>query len=159
MKRELALIAGLGFVTGLRSMTGLAGIVRALDVPAVKRRGANAGAGEPTGSATKVAALMAIGEMVADKLPGMPPRTAPVPLLGRLAVGAYIGATVARRSGTVGGVLGAATAILGSYCGKAVRERLSGRDRRAEVAVGFLEDAIAVSATTLLSRALRRERP
>ena len=37
--------------------------------------------------------LMAAGEMVADKLPGMPDRTAPSVLLGRLLSGALVGAT------------------------------------------------------------------
>jgi uncharacterized membrane protein len=157
VNRELAVIAGLGFVTGLRSMTGLAGIARGLAVPVDARRDARASAGAATGArASKIAALLALGEMVADKLPGMPARTAPVPLLGRVAVGAYIGATLARRSRPAGGMVGGATALLGSYCGKAVRERLSGRDRPTDVALGFLEDAVAVGATTLLARALQK---
>lgn len=159
MNRELAVIAGLGFVTGLRSMTGLAGIARALAVPVDARRKAAASAGVATGDrASKIAALLALGEMVADKLPGMPARTAPVPLIGRVAVGAYIGATLARKSGRAGGMVGAAAALLGSYCGKEVRERLSARDRPTDVALGFLEDAVAVGATTLLARALRSGR-
>jgi uncharacterized membrane protein len=159
VNRELALIAGLGFVTGLRSMTGLAGIARALAVPRSARRGTGARASGATADrASKAAALLALGEMIADKLPGMPARTEPVPLLGRVAVGAYIGATLARNSGAVGGIVGAATALLGSYCGKEMRERLSGRDRPTDVALGFLEDAIAVGATTLLARALRSGR-
>jgi uncharacterized membrane protein len=85
-----ALMAGLA--TGIRSMTGLTGLVlatppssqfpdRLLGTPWVKR----------------VVPVLAVGESVADKLPGVPPRTAAAPFAARLVVGALCGAILARR--------------------------------------------------------------
>ncbi len=56
---------GIGAVSGLRSMTG----------PALTRIRAG-------GAPALVLPLLALGELVVDKLPGVPPRTAP-PALGR----------------------------------------------------------------------------
>jgi uncharacterized membrane protein len=100
--------------------------------------------------------LMALGEIVVDKLPGMPSRTNAAPLFARVTIGAFVGATVARHARPAGGALGAATALLGSYCGAAVRGRV-GRHRLADIAVALLEDAAAVGTTALLARAFREQ--
>ena len=115
----------LGFVTGLRSMTPLAllnwtkriGIDadstmdRVLDAPASR----------------VVSSLLAVGELVGDKLPITPSRLSVGPLLGRLAIGAVAGATICQRSRLspgVGAAIGATAASAGSVAGYYARKNL-----------------------------------
>ena len=115
----------LGFVTGLRSMTPLAllnwtkriGIDadstmdRVLDAPASR----------------VVSSLLAVGELVGDKLPITPSRLSVGPLLGRLAIGAVAGATICQRSRlspVVGAAIGATAASAGSVAGYYARKNL-----------------------------------
>jgi len=84
-----------GAATGARSFTGLA--VLALDTP-----GTATGQPDATLRHGWVQALMsagAAGELVADKLPQAPSRTAPPGLVSRLAAAAGVGFIVIRRSG------------------------------------------------------------
>ena len=54
------------------------------------------------GSTTAVAILsvLAIGELIADKLPMIPKRTAPVPLVARVVTGGLCGACLCAAAGT-----------------------------------------------------------
>ncbi len=70
----------------------------------------------------------ALGEYVADKLPGAPDRTSPVPLIGRLVLGGLVGAIVATalKRPVVGGVaMGVVGALAGSYGGFYLRKGLT----------------------------------
>ena len=91
MNYVFVLALGIGIVAGLRSLTA----------PAVVAWGAHLGwlnlHGSPLafmGSTTAVAifSLLAIGELIADKLPMIPKRTAPAPLIARVATGGLCGA-------------------------------------------------------------------
>jgi uncharacterized membrane protein len=90
--------------------------------------------------------LMAIGELVNDKLPKTPSRKAPAPFIARLAMGALCGAALgapaqAQVGCLIAGVLGAAAGTLGGY---ELRRRgvqaVGGND----LPIALLEDAIAV---------------
>src|SRR4029453_11123208 len=89
---------GIGIVAGLRSLTA----------PAVVAWGAHLSwlnlHGSPLafmGSTTAVAILsvLAIGELIADKLPMMSKRTAPPPLLARIITGSLCGACLCAAMG------------------------------------------------------------
>src|SRR6476660_3448334 len=64
--------------------------------------------------------VLAIGELIADKLPKTPSRKAPLGFIGRVVSGALCGAAVGAASqavmgGLVAGVLGAVTGTLGGF--------------------------------------------
>lgn len=111
-----------------------------------------------TGGVRRTLAAAAIGELIADKLPFVPDRTSPGPLLGRACAGAYAASEVVVRHGgirtfaAIGGALGAIGATFGAY-----------HARRVLVARGvppllaaLVEDAIAVGgAVALRPRGMR----
>src|SRR4051812_16793135 len=78
----VAPIALMAAATGARTMTGVAAAAKTRSPELVK-----------------VAAALALLELIGDKLPGIPNRTDLGPVVGRVAAGALIGATVARAAG------------------------------------------------------------
>ena len=66
----------------------------------------------------------AIGEMIGDKLPFVPSRLSPAPLVGRVVSGALGGAAIGRQArlspvaGAAGGAVGAAGGALAGYGGR-----------------------------------------
>lgn len=126
----LKTIVALGALTGLRSMAGLATL-------------AVAHGGVPRLVMTAAAA----GEMVADKTSWIGDRTDPLPLGGRVLMGAAVGAIVAHQQeeNTVfGGVLGAFTALATTHLAYHVRKRLP----FSSVASGLLEDSLVIAAAS-----------
>ena len=100
------------------------------------------------GSTTAVAILsvLAIGELVADKLPMIPKRTAPAPLMARFATGGFCGACLcaaAEKSLLAGVLLGGIGGIVGAFVGYSVRRRLDLHVK--DLIVAICEDAIAIS--------------
>ncbi|MEO8836222.1 MAG: DUF4126 domain-containing protein [Caldimonas sp.] len=99
---------------------------------------------------------LAIGELVADKLPSTPSRKLPVQFATRVVTGAASGAAIgaAGQMLAAGLLLGALGAVIGTLGGAAARARLAaafGSDRPA----ALLEDAIAVGGAALIVFALR----
>ena len=122
------LALGIGFVAGLRSMMPLAML--------------RAAKHDWTGI---LFAVVALGELIADKLPQTPSRLSIMPLAGRIVVGAYAGATVsAFHSGSLvaGALIGAAAALAGSYAGHAYRTQLA--SRVPDLTLALVEDAVAI---------------
>jgi uncharacterized membrane protein len=141
---------GIGIVAGLRSLTA----------PAVVAWGAHLSwlnlHGSPLafmGSTTAVVvfSLLAIGELIADKLPVIPKRTAPAPLMARVLTGALCGACLCAAAGKsllAGALLGGIGGIVGAFLGYGVRRRLDVHIKDAVVAV--CEDAIAIGLALFL---------
>jgi uncharacterized membrane protein len=100
--------------------------------------------------------VLALGELVADKLPSTPCRKTRGPFGARIVSGALVGATVGAASqsilyGASAGILGA---VIGTLGGAAVRARLAtafGRDWPA----ALLEDAVALALGFLCVAKLR----
>lgn len=95
-----------------------------------------------------VLTLLAIGELVGDKLPGTPARTALPGLSARIVVGAFTGACVAMGGGqsvVVGAVLGAMGGIVGAYGGYFVRTGLVKASNLPDLVVALGEDAVAIA--------------
>ena len=82
---RLVLCLGIGFTTGLRSMTGPAVVAWAVHLGWLHPQGALAFVGRPW--AVGLFTLLAIGEMIADKLPTTPDRTGAIGLSGRILAG------------------------------------------------------------------------
>ena len=105
--------------------------------------------------------VLAAGEMVADKLPGTPNRTAPPVLLGRLLSGALVGAAWYRsRHGSAlgGGVLGGLAAVAATFVSYALRTGISKESGVPVALVGVGEDALVLAGGAALLHA-QRPRP
>jgi len=128
----------LGAVAGLRTMTAPAVLLL------VRRPSRTAGA----------LAVMALAEYAGDLYPEAPARTAPGPLLARIASGAFCGWFV-NRSGTpararAGVALGALGAVAGAYAGLSVRRRAMARIGPVPAAIA--EDVVAIAGALLIAR-------
>ena len=141
-----------GIIAGLRSLTA----------PAVVAWGAHLGWIDLSGSrlaffgsrtAVIVLSLLALGELVADKLPFTPNRTALMPLLFRVLSGAVCGAAIcisARHLIILGAVLGGLGAVAGAFSGYRVRRKLVQGRGFPDFAIAVAEDVLAVGGAFLL---------
>jgi uncharacterized membrane protein len=99
-----------------------------------------------------IASLLALAELVGDKLATTPSRKTSMPFGARIVSGALCGAAVAAASGAgsaLGLCLGAIGAVIGTFGGAALRARLAkafGKDLPA----ALLEDAITIGGTLLI---------
>ena len=98
--------------------------------------------------AVAIFSLIALVELVADKLPQTPSRTAPLGLIARIVMGALTGACVAVAGGQgvfLGAVLGAVGGVVGCFVGYKARtgsvKALGTRDLN----VALVEDFVAVA--------------
>ena len=153
MNQVLLLAFGIGIVAGLRSLTAPAVVAWAAHLSWLNLAGTPVAFMGST-AALIIFSLLAIGELVADKLPTTPKRTAPAPLIARIITGALCGAalSVAGAKGLVAGVLlGAIGGIIGAFLGYNIRRRLALHVKDCVVAV--CEDVVAVGlALFLVSR-------
>jgi uncharacterized membrane protein len=91
--------------------------------------------------------LLAVVELVADKLPFTPSRTKPPGLIARIVLGGLSGAGVSvsgAQSVVLGAVLGAAGGIAGAFGGYEVRTRLVKALKVPDFVIALLEDAVAI---------------
>ena len=93
-----------------------------------------------------VISVLAIGELIADKLPKTPSRKAAAPFIGRIVIGALCGAAVgASVEVLIGGLLaGALGAVAGTLGGYEFRSRLVRAIGGNDLPIALLEDAIAI---------------
>ena len=145
----------IGVIAGLRAMTAPAAVSWAASLGWLSLQGSPL---SWLGHAVTpwILSLLALGELVADKLPKTPSRKVPVQFGTRVLTGAIAGAGIgAVGPGLVlGAVLGAVGAVIGTYGGAALRARLAaafGRDLPAALA----EDVLAVGGALLIILALR----
>jgi uncharacterized membrane protein len=100
-----------------------------------------------------VVSSAALVELIVDKLPQIPARTAPVGLIARGVLGAACGialATSMRTSPLLGGVVASAGAIVGAFAGYQARHALVWRMHLPDFAVALAEDALAIAAGLLI---------
>lgn len=115
----------IGFVTGLRSLTPAAVTAWAAHLGWLRLSRPLSLIG--TLPAVVIFTVLAAAELVADKLPKTPSRTAPPGLIARILMGALTGACVAAgggQSALVGAVLGAGGGVAGCFGGYRARTRL-----------------------------------
>jgi uncharacterized membrane protein len=92
--------------------------------------------------------LCAIGELVADKLPQTPARTAPVGLIARAVTGALAGAALAVSGGkglAVGAAAGALGGVAGAFGGYYIRHGIVTHAHLPDFVVAVVEDLLAIS--------------
>jgi uncharacterized membrane protein len=141
----------IGVVAGLRSMTA----------PAVVSWGARLGwlqlentwlAILGSASTPYILSVLAIGELINDKLPKTPSRKTPVPFAGRVVMGALCGAALGAPSqaligGLLAGALGGVAGTLGGYEFRARLVRAIGGN---DLPIALLEDAVAICGAVLI---------
>jgi uncharacterized membrane protein len=107
-------------------------------------------------AAVAILSLLAIVELIADKLPMTSKRTAPAPLIARIVTGGLCGASLSAAVGKsllVGIVLGGIGGVVGAFLGYSVRRRLVHNFDIRDLVVAVYEDAIAIGlALFLVSR-------
>jgi len=112
---------------------------------------------EPTGLAARVYWLenfhrdifcAAVGELIADKLPNIPKRTARAPLSARIITGGLCGACLCAGAGKsllAGALLGGAGGVGGAFLGYEIRKRLVNNLYIKDCVVAVCEDLLAIA--------------
>jgi uncharacterized membrane protein len=137
----------IGCVAGLRSMMAPAIICAAAYLRWIHLDGTPLSWMNTMG-ALCIFTLFAIGELVADKLPRTPARTAPVGLIARAVTGALSGAALSLSGGkglAIGALLGAAGGIVGAFAGYQIRRGLVMQTKLPDFVVAVVEDLLAIS--------------
>lgn len=136
----------IGFFAGLRSLTAPAATAWAARLGWLRLE-------RPLsliGSIPSVAifTLLAVVELVADKLPKTPNRTSSMGLSARIVTGALTGACVAAGGAQglfLGAILGAAGGIAGAFGGYQARARLVRALGTRDIYIALIEDLVAVA--------------
>lgn len=142
----------LGCVTGLRSLTPAAVVCWAAHIGWLHLAGTKlAFIAHPV--TLIIFTLLALVELVTDKLPKTPARTAPLGLGARLVFGCLCGVAVALSAGgnlLVAAAVGAIGALAGTYGGYNVRKALVVSAHFPDFAVALGEDLIAIAGSLLI---------
>ena len=136
----------IGVFTGLRSLTPTAATAWAAHLGWLKLERPLSLIGSLP--AVIVFTLLAVGELVADKLPKTPNRTSPLGLIARIAMGGLTGACIASAGGQgtlIGALLGAAGGVVGCFGGYQARTRIVKALGKPDIYVALVEDLIAIA--------------
>jgi uncharacterized membrane protein len=136
----------IGFFAGLRSLTAPAATAWAVHLGWLKLD-------RPLsliGSVPSVVILtvLAVVELVADKLPNTPSRTSPPGLIARIVTGGFTGACVAAGGGQglfVGTISGAVGGVVGCFAGYQTRRGLVKALGTRDIYVALVEDLVAIA--------------
>ncbi len=145
MKNTYLKAAALGMIAGMRSMSAPAFVsdhLRHAQSPALSQSPLAFLGSAKTATAFKV---LALGELVGDKLPFVPARTAPGPLTGRLVFGGMCGAALCVAEDeplAAGMVVGAIAALASSFGFYHFRRRLGQVTKLPDPAIAVAEDAL-----------------
>jgi uncharacterized membrane protein len=151
---EVFLLAFLiGVIAGLRTMTAPAVVAWAANRHWLNLHNSPLAFMGST-AAVAVFTVLALGELVVDKLPSTPNRTRLLGLIGRSVLGGLSGAAVAasgEQSIALGVVLGVAGAIAGAFTGYEVRRRLVRTLKVPDFVIALFEDAVAIGGGLLIA--------
>jgi uncharacterized membrane protein len=98
--------------------------------------------------AVAILTLLAVVELIADKLPQTPSRTSPPGLIARVVTGGLTGACVMAAAGQgvfLGVVLGALGGIAGCFAGYQTRTRIVQARGTPDIYVAIVEDLVAIA--------------
>ena len=147
MNYVLAFAIGIGIVSGLRSLLAPAVVAWAAHFDLLNLNGSPlAFMGSRT--ALVIFTIFAIGELIADKLPKTPKRTAFAPLLARILLGGLSGACLfvaAGKSLLYGALLGGIGGVIGAFAGYEIRRRIVSNLHVKDLFVAIGEDVIAIA--------------
>ena len=140
------LAAGIGAVAGLRSMAAPAILSWAATQKMIPLGDSPVGELVLTKASKKIMEL-AVGELIADKLPFTPDRISPGPFAVRIISGAACGAAIsysAEKPVQEGAIFGALGALVATFAGYHLRRKLS--RKTSSLGVALAEDALAIGA-------------
>ncbi len=146
---------GLGAIGGLRSMSAPAVVSRAVAtgrLDNVEDTPFQMLGSRPVSTTLRV---LQFGELLGDKLPMTPSRTAALPLLGRMASGAIAGTTLfasENRSSVLGGIIGAGAAVTSAFAGERLRALVAEKTGVPDPLLALLEDAVVLICGSRLLR-------
>jgi uncharacterized membrane protein len=135
----------IGFFAGLRSLTAPAATAWATHFGWLKVSSPLSWIG--TATAAVIFTMLALVELVTDKLPKTPSRTAPLGLIARILLGGLSGACVALAGGegiVLGAVLGIIGALAGTYGGYQARTILVKALGTPDFVIALLEDFVTI---------------
>ncbi|WP_148041384.1 DUF4126 family protein [Rufibacter immobilis] len=139
----------LGAIAGIRAMTAPALLSNHFHhSPTIFLEGTKLGYLQKSGVATGTK-LLAVLEMLGDKIPNVPDRIKPIELLPRVVSGGLVGATLAEANGEsriTGGLLGVVGALASSYVFFFLRTRLVKITGLPDATFALMEDALALKA-------------
>ena len=148
----LLLVFLIGVIAGLRSLTAPAVVAWAVHLNWLNLQGSPLSF---MGSTVAVAifTVLAIVELVADKLPSTPSRKNPPSLIARIVLGGFSGACLAVAGVepiALGAVVGVGGGIAGAFAGYEARTRLVKALKVPDLVIALLEDAVAIGGGLLL---------
>jgi uncharacterized membrane protein len=135
----------IGFFAGLRSLTAPAATAWAVYLGWLKLDRPLSLIG--SFPAVAVFILLAVVELVADKLPQTPSRTAPPGLIARIVMGGLTGACIAASGAQgiiLGALFGATGGVVGCYAGYRARTGLVKTLSVRDIYVAVVEDLVAI---------------
>ena len=135
----------IGVFAGLRSLTPPAMVAWAVHLGWLKLDRPLALIGSIP--AVAILSVLAVAELVADKLPNTPNRTSPLGLFVRILTGGITGACVSTgggQSAAIGAVLGVIGGVAGAFGGYQVRTRLVKAIGSPDIYIALLEDLVAI---------------
>jgi uncharacterized membrane protein len=142
----------LGCLTGLRCLTAPAAVCWAAHLGWLNLAGSKlAFMDRPV--TLVVLTILAVVELIADKLPKTPARTAPAGLIARVVLGCLCGAALAANAGgnlLVPAIVGVGGALIGTFVGYKARRALVLRAHTPDFAVAIAEDVIAVAGSLVI---------
>jgi len=145
---------GIGFATGLRSLTPPALVAWAAHLGWLNlSKSAFAFMGSTI--TVIIFSLLAVLELIGDVLPQMSKRTAPFPLMARIIMGGLCGACLfasGDQSWLVGSTLGGVGAVIGAFAGYEIRRRLVAELKIKDIFIALLEDLVTIGLAFFLVR-------
>jgi len=141
----LVAIPFLGFATGLRSMTPIAALCWFVYAGQMSADWAH-WVGRL--SVAIVLTVCAAGELLADKMPGIPNRISPAPLIWRIVLAGFIGAYAASSEqgpGLEGVLLAGVGVLIGAFGGFMFRRELVQRFDCKDWQIALSEDILAIA--------------
>jgi len=148
----LALAFAIGVIAGLRALTGPAVICWMAHFGVIHLAGSRLSF-LATAAAVAVFTLLAVVEIVNDKLPKTPPRTAVVSLGARTVMGILAGSALAMAGGgsvPICAVLAVVGAFIGTYGGYFARTGAVRALGTPDLVIALAEDAVAIVGAILL---------
>ncbi|RXH56316.1 DUF4126 family protein [Granulicella sibirica] len=139
----------LGIVAGLRAMTAPAAVSWAAKLGLLQVSGTPL-AFMGYHYTAYILTVLAIGELMNDKLPATPSRKVPPQFIARVVSGGLVGATIGAAAGSlvIGLLAGAVGAVLGTLGGSAVRGKLAATFGK-DLPAALIEDVVAVGVAAI----------
>jgi uncharacterized membrane protein len=147
MHYVLLLAIGIGIVAGLRALLAPAIVAWAAHFGWLNLHGSPLAFMGST-AAVAIFSIFAIGELVGDKLPQTPKRTALASLLARIFMGGLCGASLCAAAGKsllAGALLGGTGGVIGAFVGYEIRRRIVNNLHIKDLFVAVCEDLVAIA--------------